>query len=392
MRVIACLLVITFPLPAQSVPSGVVRAEAFLKADPRPLTDSAIAVLRSAVAVAPSSRAHALLAQAWAINFTRQPRNRAYQDSALAHVDVALRLNPTNAHAFYVRGAALGAAGDREGQIAAYRSAVELEPYHADAPGLLISALWDAGRTREAFALGERYRTDSIANPRALFRHGWNLLRLWEQERGIDLFRRLIGLDPGGVYESWGHGEIAYVHRARGNAAAAIAEMEAAVRARPADQVSNVGLAMMLLNAGQTDRARSILQRELARDSLARGYGQIPAQMLLGWAHMQLGDSAGGIRILDQFASRDSTRMDAVHAIKGEREAALTRLERSGSINVYAGPDSRDMIYASLRRDPRYHALEARSRTRINDRRRELGLPPIADSASMGRLPRSNEH
>lgn len=388
MRVIAWLFVIACPLSAQPVPGALGRAEAFLKAEPRALTDSAIAVLRSAVNAAPSARAHALLAQAWAINFTRQSRNRAYLDSALAQVDAALRLNPADAHAFYVRGAALGAAGDREGQMAAYRRAVELEPHHSDAPGLLITALWDAGRTVEAYALGERYRADSVANLRALFRHGWNVLRLWEQERGIELFRRLIALDRGGVYESWGHGEIAYVHRARGNAADAIAEMEAAVRARPTDQVSNVGLAMMLLNDGQADRARSILVRELARDSLARGYGQIPAQMLLGWAHMQLGDTAGGNRILDAFARRDSSRMAAVHAIKGEREAALALLERSGSINVYAGPDNHDMMYASLRSDPRFHALAVRSRAGINERRRELGLPPIADSASTRRAHR----
>lgn len=146
--------------------------------------------------------------------------------------------------------------GDTTGAIALYRAAIAIDPRHG-AAGLLISTLYDAGRTREAVELGARYRRQGPRNPRALFRYGWVLGYLWEIDEAESVFRELIAMDSGGIYEAWGHGELAYMARARGNVDDAVRHMELAVRARPEDVISRVGLAHMLLNAGRARRSRS---------------------------------------------------------------------------------------------------------------------------------------
>ena len=123
--------------------------------------------------------------------------------------------------------------GDRDAAIEALQAAVKTDPAHGSA-GLLITTLHQAGRIEEAYALGERYRREGPRNPRALFRYGWLLAFIGEVERAEVLFRDLVALDKGGIYEAWGNGELAYLARAQGDARGAVAFMERAVAARPA--------------------------------------------------------------------------------------------------------------------------------------------------------------
>jgi Flp pilus assembly protein TadD len=135
------------------------------------------------------------------------------------------------------------------------------------AAGLLITTLYQAGRIEEAYALGERYHREGPRNPRALFRYDWLLAFIGEVDRAEPLFRDLIALDKGGIYEAWGNGELAYLARARGDARGAVAFMERAVAARPADMISRVGRAQMMVEAGD---ARAAARRAHAESAALR--------------------------------------------------------------------------------------------------------------------------
>jgi tetratricopeptide (TPR) repeat protein len=192
--------------------------------------------------------------------------------------------------------------GERPQAIDALRAAVSLDPAHG-AAGLLITTLHESGNVEEAFARGQRYHREGPRNPRALFRFGWLLAFIGEIDPAQALFRDLVVLDQGGLYEAWGNGELAHLARARGDARAAVSFMERAVAAQPGDMISRVGLAQMMVEAGQASAAVPLLEAELAAQPAARGYGGMPAALVLGWALRLLGHETTANRWLDALES-----------------------------------------------------------------------------------------
>jgi predicted Zn-dependent protease len=75
--------------------------------------------------------------------------------------------------------------------------------------------------------------------------------------------------------------------------------MQRAVAAQPGDVISRVGLAQMLVEAGQAGAAVPLLEAELAAQPAARAYGGLPAALVLGWALRLLGREASANRWLD---------------------------------------------------------------------------------------------
>ena len=285
--------------------------------------------------------------------------------------------------------------GDRPKAIEALRAAVTADPANG-AAGLLITTLHQAGHVEEAYALGDRYYREGPRNPRALFRFGWLLAFIGETSRAEALFRDLIALDKGGIYEAWGNGELAYLARARGDARGAVAFMEQAVAARPADMISRVGRAQMMIEAGDVTGAIPLLEAELKTDPAARSYGGMPAALVLGWAHRLRGNDAAAATWLDPleqtlFATSPdanarqlgmepmlAARQLAYLAIRGQHERALALADRTPTIPLYGAPDPRDSMYASLTGKPAYEALLTRARDSINAERRRLGLGALA--------------
>ena len=241
-------------------------------------------------------------------------------------------------------------AGDRAGAIASLRSAVALDPTHGSA-GLLITTLHQDDRVEEAYALGDRYRREGPRNPRALFRFGWVLAFTGEITRAEALYRDLVVLDQGGIYEAWGNGELSYLARARGEPKLAVEHMRRAVAAKPDDVVSRVGLAQMMINAGAgagadpgaVREAVPLLEAELAKNPAAVGYGGMPAPIVLGWAYRLLGDEA------------------------------LQLAARTPHILLYGAPDPHDRMFDSLVGAPEYEALLQRSRSKVDAERKRLG-------------------
>ena len=271
-------------------------------------------------------------------------------------------------------------AGDRAGAIASLRSAVALDPTHGSA-GLLITTLHQDGRVEEAYRLGDQYRREGPRNPRALFRFGWVLAYTGEIARAEALYRDLVVLDRGGIYEAWGNGELAYLARARGEPQQAVEFMRRAVAAKPDDEISRVGLAHMMVNAGDARAAVPLLEAELAKNPAARGYGGMPAAIVLGWALRLLGDESAAARWLEtREAERASgawaaepARELAYLAVSGRRTEALQFAARTPHILLYGAPDSHDGMFASLAGEAQFEALLERSRAKANDERIRLG-------------------
>lgn len=275
-------------------------------------------------------------------------------------------------------------AGETPAALASLQQAVALDPTHG-AAGLLITTLHQAGRIEEAYALGNRYRREGPRNPRALFRFGWILAYTGEIAEAEALYRDLVVLDRGGIYQAWGHGELAYLARARGDASQAVAFMEQAVAAKPDDVISRVGLAQMMATAGDVRGAVPRLEAELAKNPAARGYGAIPAALVLGWAYHQLGQAAEANRWLETLDAErkagawaaEPARELAYLAVRGRREEALKLAQRTPHLLLYGAPDPRDPMLASLRGEPRYEALITRSLDRIDAERARLGWGPL---------------
>lgn len=275
-------------------------------------------------------------------------------------------------------------AGDVASAIRALQSAVAIDPRHG-AAGLLITTLHQAGRVEEAYRLGDQYHREGPRNPRALFRFGWLLSYTGEIARSEALYRDLVQLDKGGIYEAWGNGELAYLARARGEPQQAVEFMRRAVAAKPDDEISRVGLAHMMVNAGDARAAVPLLEAALAKNSAARGYGGMPAAIVLGWALRLLGDESAAAR---WFETREAERASgawaseparelAFFAVSGRREEALQLAARTPHILLYGAPDPHDGMLASLAGEPRFEALLQRSRAKVNEERARLGWPPI---------------
>jgi Tfp pilus assembly protein PilF len=285
--------------------------------------------------------------------------------------------------------------GDRAGAIEALRAAVAIDPAHPSA-GLLITTQHQSGQIEEAWAIGSRYERDGAPrNPRALFRFGWLLAFIGEVDRADTLFAKLIELDRGGIYEAWGNGERAHLARARGDARAAVAFMERAVAARPADMISRVGRAQMMIEAGNARAAIPLLEAELKADPAARAYGGTPAALILGWALRRLGDDAGaerwlaplektlfpatgdaGLRQLGMEPMQTAPQLAWLN-LQGRREEALALAARTPTIPLYGAPDPRDGMLATLAGEPRFEALLTRSRDQIDAERTHVVLGPL---------------
>jgi len=279
-------------------------------------------------------------------------------------------------------------AGDRAGAIASLRSAVALDPTHGSA-GLLITTLHQDDRVEEAYAIGDRYRREGPRNPRALFRFGWVLAFTGEIARAEALYRDLVVLDQGGIYEAWGNGELSYLARARGEPKLAVEHMRRAVAAKPDDVVSRVGLAQMMINAGAgagADRgavreAVPLLEAELAKNPAAVGYGGMPAPIVLGWAYRLLGDEAAAAKWFATLEAaraagawaREPARELAFLAVSGRRDEALQLAARTPHILLYGAPDPHDRMFDSLVGAPEYEALLQRSRSKVDAERKRLG-------------------
>ncbi len=376
--------------PAAVADSLLRAAEAIRAQGQRFSADSALPRVRLALAIAPTARAHALMADNFAQILNLRRTDRWAYDSTVLHSDAALAIDPRSAHAIFARAFAEGSNGNAAARLAGYERALAADSSFDRVVGLLISALGDAGREREAIALGVRMQTLQPKNYLAQFRLGWQYGYLWEQSSALAVFAKLAADTSAGVFRSWATGEEAYMARARGDFPAAVRYMEEATRIVPNDLVSRLGLAMMLLTNGDAARARPLIESGLARDSNATGYGSFSGRLLLGWAARDLKDTSlarrmfadaeRGFKALAAAGSNQNANLLKLYALQGRREesvALLATLMKQRPTTIYGGLDDHDGSLESLRGVPEFEQYMARRRDAGNAKRAELGLPKV---------------
>lgn len=393
-RTLVCLAAVALhPSAAAAQQSGALADSLLRAADSirslgqRSSADSAILRIRRAIAIAPNARAHAMMASAFAQVYSLRRTDRWAHDSALAHADAAVALDPRNALALYARAVTVGAAGDAPARLAGFERVLAADSTFAPAVGLLITAYADAGRVREAIALGERMRQLQPRNYQAQFRLGWEYGYLWDQGNAVRVFEHLANDTASGIYRSWGRGELAYLARARGDFTAAVRHMEGAAHAVPDDLVSRLGLAMMLLTSGDAARARPLIESGLARDSNATGYGSLSGRLLLAWAARDLKDSTLAKRMFADAERRfaatsaagnnQNSQLLKALSLQGRIADAVELLRRMPPDRLYGGPDDHDGTLVALRGEPEFESYMAKRRARVNAERRSVGLAEV---------------
>jgi tetratricopeptide (TPR) repeat protein len=154
------------------------------------------------------------------------------REAALAHFDRAIALDPKLGLAHFRRGVTLELLG-RAGFIAAYQRAIETAPELAQAYGCLASAQEQAGQRREALRL---YRQAAERSPAGSTSHLIYTARAALIEEDLDAaeraLRAVLAQEPG---FSNARGMLAHLLSARGDFAAAAAELETALRDNPRD-------------------------------------------------------------------------------------------------------------------------------------------------------------
>lgn len=351
-------------------------------------SDSSLVRLRLALRLVQSARLHAASASEFTRIFSLRRTDRWAFDSAIAHADSALAIDPRYVRAMWERATAVGLNGDRAARIAGYERALAVDSTFPLPIGLLISDYDDAGRPGDAMTLGERILVLQPRNFQAQFRLGWSYARIWEHDKAVRLFERLASDTGARVYRAWAQGELAYLARSRGDFADAVRHMEAATQMVPTDLVSQLGLAMMLLTSGDAARARPLIDRALARDSNATGYGSYSGRLLMAWAARDLKDStlarrmfadADRLFVANTAAGLNQSRfLASAYALEGRRADALAILTRLNGGGFYGGPDEHEGSISSLRGDPEFEASLAKGREAQNALRRTIGLPAVA--------------
>ncbi|MGW0970254.1 tetratricopeptide repeat protein [Streptomyces sp. NPDC002516] len=185
----------------------------------------------------------------------------------------ALRHDPTNSSAHNNLGNCLFETGRLAEAEDAYRQALRHDPTNSDAHNGLGFCHGETERLAEAedaFRQALRHDpTNSSAHNGLGFCHA-KAGRLAEAE---DAFRQALHRDP---TNSSAHGSLGYVSWLQLDVAAAEASYRSALRADPAHSNAGFRLGLLLLDAGRTGEARTVLESARA--------GEVPRELLLAAA------------------------------------------------------------------------------------------------------------
>ena len=186
---------------------------------------------------------------------------RGEHETALRHIDAALRINPNDPDALNNRGIALKELRRLPEALAAYEQALVLNSRHADAWVNRGNVLWELKRTEEALASFDRAIALDPAHARAFHNRGNALVDLERLDAALASYTRAIQLDP----------NIAECFNSRGTTLKDLGRLQEAIpnydrciRLDPkhSDAYNNRGVVLMEL--GRLDEALSSYDRAIA--------------------------------------------------------------------------------------------------------------------------------
>ena len=351
--------------------------------------DAALALYRDAVREFPSADAYAGLAEALAQRFFSNRNDRSAFTDALAAADESIRRNAGSARAHFAKAFALGLAGRPGDAAPEYLKTFALDPDYPRAAKFGLGQLWRAGLYDESYRWSARQLEKEPNSVDVLFHNAVTAGFLLDVSRGEAMMRRALAIDP---HFGTAHGELAFFAQARGKQDEAVSEMEAAVRDDAKSPLNVLGLAQMLIPAGDARRAREIIEPVLAKDRAARAYGGRSGLTIYGWALWELGEHEAANRVFDEMLANLAARersgetsyqlyreMAAIHAIRQEREEAIraARMAVDKGWHLYGSRTMPDPMFRSLAGDPEFEQLLDRMRADVAIMRRRAGLPPV---------------
>ncbi len=199
-------------------------------------------------------------------------RRRQFPE-ARSFLEQAVEIDPSNARAWSILGAARRQLGDRSAAAEAFRRAYELSPEDPQAMGHLALAYIDARSYRKA----------------------------------VTLLEQATAADPDNA-NPWLH--LGLARAGAGDAGGAVAAFETAIRLDPADaggRASNAATQLARLHYDAGDYAKSL---ERADQALGWKAGSVEARIYQGLAREALGDLSGARASLEEARRLDPTRAE----------------------------------------------------------------------------------
>ncbi len=284
-------------------------------------------------------------------------------DLAAERARRAVELDPQSAAAYNARASVAHATGNLADALRDYERAIALQPALLDARVARAGLLLDLGRTAEAGADLDKLTSDAPNEPRIAY------LRALVAERGGDTqtaiahfttaAQQIDALSP-----EWLAGQEqmlmagALAHRAAGRAEKTRSYLDVLIARYPRNLGARRLLAAVMIEAGDDDRARELLEpmlrkqpddaqtlyllgrlyltqkryakaAELLERATQLGNADPRLQSALGFSRIGLGDSETGLRSLDTAFSKNPSDLGLALALanlrmrRGERDQAL---------------------------------------------------------------------
>jgi adenylate cyclase len=304
------------------------------------------------------------------------PVSRARLDSAMVFARKAVELAPDRAEGHWAVALVLRRMGRHSEAAEWYQRAYELDPNDARAIGGLGFANFMLGRWDEALRW---FRRAVLLDPTNALRHrqvAFSYEALGddaEAQRWYGQAARLVPDNP--IFQ----GDLFWLHRRRGDFEAAAARLQALHRMAPDAPRSHAASGNYEILRGNTAAAIRHLERAASLEP------DQPAALELAFLYWQRGDREPAqpiLRAREQRAREEITAggeggypfltLARVHAVRGERDAAIRQLEEAVRRRIPLHSTVGDPLLALVRDDPRYQRLIAQVQAELDQQRARL--------------------
>jgi TolB-like protein len=193
----------------------------------------------------------------------------------------------------------------------------------------------------------------------ALFRSGQLARALGHMDQALGYFRESLQLDPLSVM---GHVQLSMLLDAMRRPADARAAAEAALAINPRATKANLLIALYDLEAGHTDAANAVIEKETG------DWYKLEGRAILAFAAKRIADSNAALKqLIDENKDTAAMQVAEVYAYRGERDKAFEWLDRAftqrdpGIVNVKTDP-----LLAKLHSDSRFALLLRKMKLPVN--------------------------
>jgi tetratricopeptide (TPR) repeat protein len=257
----------------------------------------------------------------------------------------ALTRDPKNAGVLCLLGRLYGEAGRTEAALGAFAEALALEPARAEAHLGMGLARAIQGETAAAEACFRKVIALNPGSAEGFFNLGLLYLHGSRVNEAVGALKRAVALAPG---HAMAHAALAEVVAAQGDVAEGIEAARRAAALAPDDAALQRGMGLVLANAARWDEALACYERALAArpDDVVARVGQV--RVLI-----DRGDVEAARGLLDPLVAGEAPHPRAAAAFAnyarrlGRRSEALATVERVLARADLAASDRRDLCYAA---------------------------------------------